>query len=154
LSEFGDFLEKASGDARRRVVGIDENGKAGQAVFFCHVGRLDEHRTVGIKPWRHDSRLCPPASRTISPASQKDLAAGCDDRTAQHSGACLRNPQVLDGLSALPHEKAGQREDRNVAPCPVLEHEARRENPRRARITSGDAGLEPEKRESAVCWSL
>jgi hypothetical protein len=59
----------------------------------------------------------------------------------QHGGTCLRNPQILDGLGALPHEKPAQCANRDVAPRPVLQHEARHEDPRRAWITSGDAGL-------------
>src|SRR5215475_782588 len=42
------------------------------------------------------------------------------DGAAQHGRARLRNPQVLDGLSALPDEKAAQCENGDVAPRPVL----------------------------------
>ena len=60
---------------------------------------------------------------------------------AQHGGACLRNPQILDGPGSLPYEKAAQCENGDVAPCSVLQHETGDEYPLRAWTASGDARL-------------
>ena len=78
------------------------------------------------------------------------IGSAQSDGATQHGETSIRNPQVLDGFSALPHEKAGQCEDRDVAPCPVLQHEARHEYSKRARIASGDAGLKPEEEDTLL----
>ncbi len=117
-------------------------------------GRPAYHPAVMLKIYVYGYLNRVQSSRRLERECQRNVEAmRYNDDAAQHRGASLRNSQVLDGLGTLPDEDAAQREDRDVAPRPDLQHEARHEHPRCARITAGNAGLRP-KRQLAVHFCL